>query len=140
MLAGLMIPVDHARLVGIALRVGHLATDLECIAHRQLAFSAESLAQGLSLDIGHDIVEKPVGLVRVVQRQDVRMVEAGRDLNLVQKPSGSHCLGQLGKEHLDRYRALILEIVGQEYLRHPALPQLTLELVAGGKRFAEAFE
>ena len=47
---------------------------------------------------------------------------------------------QLGAEHFDGDLALVLEVVSEEDLGHPALPQLTLQRVPGGERLGEAFE
>ncbi len=134
------VPVDHVAAVRVAQRIGHLACDPERVADRELAFPGEAVPQGLALDVGHDVVDQPIGLVRIVQRQDVRVVETSGDLNLAQESGRSHIGGQLGAEHFHGYRALVLEVVGQEDSRHPALPQFPLDLVAGGKRVADAFE
>ena len=66
-------------------------------------------------------------------------MQARGDLDLAEKPGGAH-LGELGAEHLDRHRALVLEVVGEEDLGHPALSELRMEPVPGGERCAEALE
>ena len=132
--------MHHAGVVRVAQRVGHFARDLQGVADRELAFAVEALAQRLALDVRHDVVHQPVGLVRVVQRQDVRVVQPSGDLDLVQEPGGAHRLGQLGEQHLDRDVTVVLEIVGQEYARHPALAQLALEAVPRGQGVAQSFK
>jgi len=47
----------------------------ECITDRQLFFALQSLAQGLARHIGHDVIEEPLRLPRIEERQDVRMAE-----------------------------------------------------------------
>ena len=86
---GLDVPVHHLGAVRVAQRVGDLARDLERVVDRQLALPGQALAQRLALDVGHDVVHQAVGLVRVVERKDVGMVEPGRDLNLAQEPGGA---------------------------------------------------
>ena len=113
----------------VAQRVGDLARDLERVVDRELALAVEALAEGLALDVGHDVVDQAIGLVGVVERQDVGVVQPGGDLDLAQEPGGAHLRGQVGAEHLDRDLALVLEVVGQEDARHPALSQLALEAV-----------
>ncbi len=134
------VPVHDVGAVSVAQRIRHLARDLERVADRELAFPGEAPLQGLALDIGHDVVDQPIGLVGIVERQDVRVVEAGGNLNLAEEAGCAHLRGQVGAEHLDGNGALVLEVVGQEDLGHPALPQFPLKLVAGGERSAEAFK
>ena len=118
----------------VAQRVRHLASDLESFVDRELTFPGQALAQRFSLDIGHDIIEQPVGFIRVVQRQDVRVVETGGDLNLLEKPGCPERRGQLGPEHLQGNRALILQILGEEDVRHSPVPHFPLDLVTASER------
>ncbi len=120
--------------------IRHFACDLERVVDRQLVLPGEPLPQRVSLDIGHDIVDQAIDLIGVVERQDMGMVKASRDLNLTQEPGGSHLGGQVGAEHLYGDRALVLEVVGQEYLGHAALPQLSLDLVPRGEDLVEALQ
>ena len=132
--------MDDAGAVRVAQRVGHLARDLERVADRELPLPREPLPQRLALDVGHDVEDQAIHLVGVVQRQDVRVMQPGRDLDLAQEPGGADFGGQLGAKHFDRDVTLVLEVVGQEDLGHPALPKLPLEPIAGRQRRAEAFE
>src|SRR5688500_1364018 len=50
--------------------------------------------------------------------------------DLVQKPLGAQGPGNLGQEHLDRDRSIVLEVIGEVHHGHAALPQLTLDPVA----------
>ena len=88
----------------------------------------------LALDVRHDVVEEAVGLARVVHRQDVRMAELRRDLDLAQEPVGAERGGQLRPHHLHRHLAMVLQVRGQVHRRHPALAQDPLDLVAAGQR------
>ena len=71
---GLDVAVDDALLVGVPERVGDLAGDPDGVVDRQLRLPVEPVAQRLALDERHDVVEEAVGLARVVQRQDVRVL------------------------------------------------------------------
>jgi len=62
----------------------------------------------------------------------VRVVEAGRDLDLAQKALGTECCGKLGLEHLDGYFAMVLQVLGEVDRRHPAVAELALDCVAVG--------
>src|SRR5687767_15911784 len=50
--------------------------------------------------------------------------------DLVQKPLGAQGPGDLGPEHLDRDRSIVLEVIGEVHHGHAALPQLALDPVA----------
>ena len=92
------VPVDHAGAVGVAQGVGHLARDLERVVDRELALVVEPLAEGLALDVGHDVEDQAVDLVGVVQRQDVGVVQPGGDLDLAEEPGRPDLGGQLGAQ------------------------------------------
>ena len=126
--------------VRVVKRVRHLAGDLQGVADRELPLALEPRPQGLALDVGHDIVDQTVGLIRVVQRQDMGVVQPGCDLDLVEEPGGSHVGGEVGAQDLDGHGPVVLQVMGKEHLSHPALPQLTLESVASGDRSAEPLE
>ena len=134
------VAVNHVAAVGIAQRVRHLARDLERLGHRELPFAEQALAQRLTLDVGHDIVKQPVGLIGVVERQDVRVVEPGGDLDLAEETGCPDIRGDIGSKHLHGNGALVLEVVGQEDFRHPSLSQFPLDLIAGRQRLAQAFK
>ena len=107
--------------------------------HRELALSRETVAERLPLHVWHDVVEKAVGLARVEQGQDVRVLQPGRDLDLAGEPLRAQGGRELGTEHFDGDLA-----AGASGLRpgddgHPALPELALEQVAGAQRLLQSF-
>jgi hypothetical protein len=65
----------------------------------------------LPFDVGHDEVREAVGLTRVVQRQDVWVLESCGDLDLCEEPITSRHRGQFGLQDLDRYLALVLQVL-----------------------------
>ena len=76
------VPVDDAAVVGIRERVGDFGRDLRGIGHGQLLLALEARAQGLAFDEGHHVVEQPVGRPGIEERQDVRVLEIRRNLDL----------------------------------------------------------
>ena len=81
---------------------------------------------------------KPTGgFARVVHRQDVRVLEAGRELDLVLEPLGAERRRDVGVEDLERYEAVVLEIAGQVDRSHPAAAELPIEGVTVAKRVSE---
>jgi hypothetical protein len=63
----------------------------------------------------------------------VRVIELGGDTDLVQKPLGAECRGELGSENLHRNLAVVLEILGEVDGGHAAGAEFTLDLVAIGE-------
>ena len=81
-------------------------------------------------------VAGPVRLVRlsgVVERQDVGVAEARRDLDLAEKPLRAERGGQLGPEDLYRDLAVVLEVLGKIDRCHPAAADLTPDGIAVGE-------
>ena len=98
------VAVNHVAAVGVAQRVRHLARDLERLGAPELPFTQQALAQRLTLDVGHDIVKQPIGLIGVVERQDVRVVEPGGDLDLAEETGCSDVGGDIGSQAPSRQR------------------------------------
>ncbi len=127
---GLDVAVDHALPVGVVECGRHVPGDLEGVLDRELLLPGQSLAQRLAVHEGHDVIEKIPGLAGVVERDDVGVVEPGRDLDLPEKPLGSEGGGQLGMQDLERDEPVVLDVAGQVDGRHPAATELPLEGVA----------
>ncbi len=124
----------------VAQRVRHLTRDLNRVADGKLALAHETESERFSLDVRHDVVHQTTGLVRVVQRQNVWVMQAGGDLDLVQESRCANFGGEVGTEHLDRDLSLVLQIVGEEHGRHSALSEFPLEPISVGDCNAEAIE
>jgi hypothetical protein len=59
----------------------------------------------------------------------MRVLEPGYRFDLALEALGPECPGQLGVQHLERHRALVPEVVGQENGGHAAPPKLALDTV-----------
>ena len=79
----------------------------------KLRLAVEPRAQRLALDERHHVVEQPVRLARVEQRQDVRMLQVRRDLDLGEEPLDPSDGAELGIEHLERDLAVVPEVVAR---------------------------
>src|SRR5262245_5891239 len=88
----------------------HVTHDLHYIVQTQVAFAKQSITKALAFDIGHDVIQQPVGFTRIVQRQDVGMGQPRGNLDLVQEPPRADSPGQLGVEYLDGYSAPMLYV------------------------------
>ena len=57
---------------------------------------------------------------RVVQREDVRVLELGGDLDLAEEPFRAENSGQLGPQYLDRHLTVVFQILGEVDGSHAA--------------------
>ncbi len=131
---GLDVAMDDAVPMRVVERVGHLARDAHRLVDAELRLAVELLAKRLALDVGHDVERQSVGRAGVEQRQDVRMLERRRRLDLDGEPLGAEHGGELRLEHLDRDLAIVLEVRGEVDGGHAAGAQLPLDSVAVGER------
>ena len=90
--------------------------------------------QGLALEEGHGVPEPAGRLARVVDRQDVWMLESRSETDLSKEPLGPKLGRQLGMEDLERDGTIVPDVVGQVDHRHAAAAELTLERVAVAER------
>ena len=139
---GLDVAVDHALPVGVVERRGHLGGDPDGVGDGELLLAVEPVAQRLAVDERHDVEQVAVGLARVEQRQDVRVLEVGGELDLGQEALGADHGGELGAQHLERDAAVVADVLGEIDGRHAAGADLTVQAIAvrqGGLEPAEQF-
>jgi hypothetical protein len=84
--------------------------------------------------VGHDVEEERVGLARVEERQDVRVLQTRRRPDLGEKALRADDCGELGAQHLERDLAPVPEVIGQVDGGHAALAEFTLDAVATVER------
>ena len=130
---GLDIAVDDALAMGVIERARDLRRDAHRVGDRQLLLPRDPLPQRLAVHERHDVEEQAIGVAGVMQRQDVRMLQVGGGLDLLEEPVGAHQGGEVRVQHLDRDLAIVLEVVGQIDRGHPAGTQLALDAVAAGE-------
>ncbi len=124
--------MDHAVRVRVVEGRGGVPSDADRLLDWKQLLAVEPLAQGFALHVRHHVEEEPIRLARVVQREDVGVIQLGDDLDLAEKPVGSDGGCQLGPEDLHRDLAVVLHVVGQIDRRHAAAPELPLDSVAAG--------
>ena len=88
------------------------AADLERIIYRELLLAMESIPETLTLHIGHDVVQEPVGVPGIVERQDVGMSEPSRQLDLAQEAVRTQGGGQLRAKNLESDWSVVLQVFG----------------------------
>ena len=107
-----------------------LIRDANRVLHRELLLALETLVDRLARDERHHVVELPLVLAVVVDREDVRVTEARDDLDLSAESLGSHRERKLAEENLDRDFAIQLRVSGEPDRGHAAAPDFTLETVS----------
>src|SRR2546426_12470093 len=78
--------VDDALPVGVAERVGDVAGDPERLVEREPALAPQAMAQRLSLEVRHDVVEQPCRLARREDWHDVRVAELRGKVDFADEP------------------------------------------------------
>jgi len=134
---GLDVAVHDAVLVRVLQPPGGFAPEAEGLGKRRGRRAVEPLTQVLALDVRHGEPEMACGLAGVEDGEDVRMLQPGGGVDLVEEPLGTHLDADLGAEHLERHRPPVADVLGQVDHGHPAAPELPLDGVAIAKRVAQ---
>ena len=93
----------------------------------------EPVAKRLAAHEWHDIEQRAVGVSRVVQRQDVRVLQVGGDLNFLEEPLRAERRREIRLEHLERDISVVPQVVSDIHRGHAALAELPLDAVAVGE-------
>ncbi len=140
------VAMDHALEVRVMQCGGDLPDEADGVVDRERPLAGEPPPQRIACDEGHDVVEQ-VAATRggghqpgVVEREDVRMVEARRDPDLAGEAVGAEQGAELWAEDLDGHLAVVLEVVGQPDGGHAAAAELALEAVAARQSGGEPGE
>ena len=105
---------------------------------KRAAISVESVPERFSLDVRHHVEEEAVRLAGIEQWQDMRMLQIRRRPDLGQEAIRPDDSSQLGLQYLHGDLAVMPDVLGQEYPRHPALTERTLDAVSALKGGVEA--
>ena len=136
---GLDVAVHNPVPVRVVQRGRDRARHLECLLEGERRLALQPLAQRLPFHVGHDVVEQVVvDLPRVVQRNDVGMLQARRDVDLPQEPLGPEADREVRMQHLDCHRAAVPAVLGHVHRRHAPAADLPLDAVPAGQRGADA--
>ncbi|MBX6331397.1 MAG: hypothetical protein IRY91_06100 [Gemmatimonadaceae bacterium] len=124
-------------LVRVLQRLRGLVHDLQRLVDRERAVALEARAQRLALDERHGEPEPPRGGAGVVDGEDVRVLQPRGEPDLPLEAGGAERLGDLGVEHLERDRAVVLAVAGEIDRGHSPAAELALERVAIAQRRGE---
>ena len=106
----------------------------------ELHLPGEPRAERLPLDVGHGVVEQPGGFARVMEREDVGVLQPGGGLDLALEALGAEGGAELGPQDLQRDPPAVLEVFGEVDRGHPAAAELALDPVALGQGSLEPLE
>ena len=124
------VAVHHALPVRVVERARHLPRDGERLVQPELLLAIQLVPQRLAADVRQDVPEEALGLPRVDQREDVRMIEPRRDLDLGEEALRAQHGAQLGPQHLERHLAVVLDVAREVDRGHAARAELALDGVA----------
>ena len=116
--------MDDALAVRLVERVGDLGRDLQRLVERQRPL-LEARGQRLAVEMRHDEVVRAVDVADVVDAADVRMVERGDGARLALEAGARIGIASdLGRQDLDRDRAIEARVAGSVDLAHAARADL----------------
>ncbi len=127
------VAMDHVLPMRIGQRVEHLLEDPHRVPHRQLALAGQLGAERLALDERHDVVEEVALGPGGEQRDDVRVLQLGRELDLAVEPLDVDARAHLGRQHLDHHAPAELDLLRQEHAAHAAAAQFLVEAVGAAQ-------
>ena len=119
--------------MGIAQRIRDVAQDSQGLRDGKLALACESRSEGLSLNQGHGVVQQAAGLSCAEKRNDMGVLEGGREMDLAMEAVGVHAGRELRGKDLDHHLPPQPGLLGYEHTAHPAATQLAHEQVAVGQ-------
>jgi hypothetical protein len=125
----LHVAMHHAVLVRIAQCVGHLADDAYRFSETERVVRVEAVAKRSAFDHWHDEIQEAVRAARVVERQDVRMLETRHQHDLAREPLGADGRRVVGMQHLECDGPVVLEVVREVHGRHAAAADLAADTV-----------
>src|ERR1035437_2985606 len=131
------VAMDDTVRVGVGEGVGDVAQNAERLGNRQLVLFGETRAERLAGDERHGVVEQAVLGARAEERNDMRMLKLGRELDLALEALDAQAGGEIRGQHLEHDLPIEIEVGNEEYARHAAAAELTLDDVAASDRVLE---
>src|SRR5262245_33034666 len=125
--------MNHALPVGIVERSSRFARNAHGLDDRQLPLAANAIAQALAGDERHREPELAVGLAGIVNAEDVRMLQASRQPDLLLEAIGSEGRRDFRVKDLQRHRTVVTTVLREIDRRKPAAPELTVNRVLLGQ-------
>ena len=131
------VAMDDATLVRVLKRLRDIARDRDGLVDGNRMLALEERPHAVAIDVGHREPEAATRVARVVDGQDMRMLEARRDADFAAKAIRPERVRDLGAQHLERDQSVVLEVAREEDRRHSAATELVLERIAVRQRLDE---
>ena len=129
------VAVDEILLVRRVERLGDLGEELDRSLGGERTVLGNELREVVALDVAHGEEEDTAIFARLVDGDDVGMVERGRDPRLAQEAlAEALVLGELGGDHLERDLAPETLLLGAVDRTHPSAADERFDPVAGDRR------
>ena len=136
----LEIAVNDSVLVRVGERGKHREREAQRLVDRELLLAVESRAKALTVHVRHHVEQQSVSFSRIEERKEVRMLEVCRDADLAQKALDAEHGAELGVEHLQCDRPVVLHVAREIDGGHSAAADLALDRVAVRERDAQRVE
>jgi hypothetical protein len=109
--------------MGVVERCRDLARDAQCSIHAHRTPAYEQVTKRSAFDHRRHVEQPTARITGVVQRENVRMVEARNDPDFPKEEFGADHGTQDRPEDLDGDGTMMLEVVREVDSGHPALPE-----------------
>ena len=126
------VAMDDVARVRVRQRVSDLAREPNRLVYRERSVARDAAAQRLTRDVRHHKEERALPLTRVVEGEDVRMLQAREERDLATKALGRLTVGDFGVDELERDLTVVPNVMREVDGRHPASADLAFDLVASG--------
>src|SRR5438105_5664658 len=121
-------------------RSGDRGCNMNRFVDGELSFPDQLCAQRFAFDERHYVVQQSGGFAALEQRQQVRMLKVGSNLNFREESLATDHGAELRIHNLDSDPPLMLDVARKVYRRHSARADLLLDSVAIGEYRAQAVE
>src|ERR671914_787444 len=118
-------------------RARDLVDDPQDVDDRELLAFPKPLAERRAVDERHYVVAVTAGQPRVVQGDEVRVLEPRRNADFTLEAIVELRRGAVLTDDLDRHHAVMAHVAGGEHLSHAARADLSLDEIALAKRITE---
>lgn len=129
------ITMDDAALVSVGESLANLCTDDQRHSTVQCGRLRQAILQRQAGNVRHYVKQERSSFTRVVERQDVRMAEAGCNLDLTEKTVRSDI--EVFAKDLERNVTIMPDITRKKHGRHAAASELTPDEITISQRFGD---
>jgi hypothetical protein len=127
------VPVYDPMCVSPPQGISDLSSDGSGLRDAQLSFGLQTGAERPALDVGRGVPERAVRVAGIENGEDVGVLQAGGDPDLLEKPLRADEPGELVPDNFEGDRTSVPEVLHQVDHGHAATAQLALEPIPLGQ-------